>query len=558
MVVAKQISSLEKVRYAEDIKNEVSEVQLFLGEHYSYQIVLEVKECTLVEINVDSQLEDYINIYSVEDSVMDLPVDDEHSDDDYITKSKGVMPDLLVPVNKHKGTVMFAGGIKSFWVEICVPENFAAGKYDVNVNIKYKPTYSKDKFDEVEELKSVLHTEIINVKLPDQNLLFTQWFHVDCIASAHNVEIYSEEHWSLIDKYMQTAAELGINMILTPVITPPLDTEVGKARPNTQLVVIKKTNDGYEFDFSLLKRWILLCNKNGIKHFEISHLFSQWGAGFAPNIYVYHDAKLVHEFGWHISSDDERYIVFLKQFLPRLIEFLKSEGIEKRCYFHISDEPTEEHLDTYRKAYELVKPLIGECKLMDALSDYVFYENGTVETPVCCTNHIEPFLKHNTENLWAYYCCMQGDKVGNRFMAMPSYRNRILGMQLYKFDIKGFLQWGYNFYYSQYSRYEINPYITSSAGGIFPSGDSFSVYPGKDGPLKSLRAIIFYEALQDISICNILEEIIGREKVVEIIDRSANMDITFSDYPRNSLFIIDTISEIKKIILRYFNEKEKI
>lgn len=54
MVVAKQISSLEKVRYAEDIKNEVSEVQLFLGEHYSYQIVLESKECALVEISVES------------------------------------------------------------------------------------------------------------------------------------------------------------------------------------------------------------------------------------------------------------------------------------------------------------------------------------------------------------------------------------------------------------------------------------------------------------------------------------------------------------------------
>lgn len=544
-ISVKQISSLEKVRNKEDIKNEVSSVQLFLGEHFSYQIALAVEECTVIEMSVESELSDYINIYSVEDTVMDFPVIEDQADDDYITKSKGLMPDLLVPIEKKSGVRMFAGGIKTFWIEICIPNEFVSGRYDVTVNIKYKPTNSKEDF---ELTKSVLHTEIIKAKLPKQKLLFTEWFHVDCISSAHNVEIYSEEHWSLIDKYMHTAADLGINMILTPVITPPLDTEVGKARPNTQLVIIKKSGEGYEFDFSLLRRWILLCKKNGIKYFEISHLFSQWGAGFAPNIYVYHNTELIHEFGWHVNSSDEKYVVFLQQFLPKLIEFLKSEEIEDCCYFHISDEPSSEHLDAYRRAYNLVKPLVGECKLMDALSHYEFYEKGLVETPVCAIDYIEPFLEHKTENLWAYYCCGQGNKVGNRFMAMPSYRNRILGLQLYKFNIKGFLQWGYNFYYSQYSRYEINPYITSSAGGTFPSGDAFSVYPGKNGPLKSLRAVIFYEALQDILICSKLEEIVGREKVIELIDSKANMNITFSDYPRNSIFIPETISEIKKII----------
>lgn len=455
------------------------------------------------------------------------------------------MPDILVPVNLNSGIKMFAEGIKTFWVEVCVPEDFDFGKYDIAVHFRYKPSTPKDEF---KTIKAVFHTEVINMKLPVRELLYTQWFHVDCIASAHNVKVYSEEHWELIDKYMKTAVELGINMILTPVITPPLDTEIGKTRPNTQLVKITKTNDVYEFDFSLLHRWIMLCKKNGIKYFEISHLFSQWGAKFSPNIYVYHGEELVNEFGWHIKADDEKYILFLKQFLSELVGFLKSEDIAENCYFHLSDEPSEEHIDAYRRAYKIVKPLIGDCKLMDALSHYDFYKNGLVENPVCSTQYIEPFLENNTENLWAYYCCIEGDKVGNRFLSMPSYRNRILGIQLYKYNIKGFLQWGYNFYYSQYSRYEINPYITTSADGAFPSGDAFSVYPGKDGPLKSLRAIIFYESLQDILICKMLESIIGKAKVIDLIDSLADMNITFSDYPRNSKFAPELISEMKKQI----------
>lgn len=545
-VTLRQISSLEKIRSKEDIKNDVEKIELFLGEHYSYQIVAESQESMFSKISVESELADYINIYSVENSVMDLtwfclceP------DDDYITLENGVMPDMLVPMDKQNNGQMLPNGVKAFWVEVCVPSEFKAGEYDITVTFKSTPTMPKD---EPRETKTTLKVKILDKKLPKQELLYTQWFHTDCISSVHNVEIYSEEHWDFIEKYIKTAAEIGINMILTPVITPPLDTEVGSQRPNVQLVKITKDGDKYSFDFSLLKRWISLCRKYGIEHFEISHLFTQWGAGFAPNIYVCSNGELVHEFGWHVKSDDEKYVSFLNQFLPSLMEFFKGEGIDKNCYFHLSDEPKEEHLSNYKKAYNIVKPLIGECGLMDALSHYAFYENGLVENPVCATDEIEPFIEHNTENLWAYVCCGQGNKVANRFLSMPSHRNRIFGLQLYKYGIKGFLQWGYNFYYSQLSYYEVNPYVTSSCGGAFPSGDAFSVYPTKGEPYKSLRALVFYEALQDILICRMLEEKIGRKAVIELIDKRADMDVRFAQYPRNSKFIPELIDEMKRMI----------
>ena len=128
--------------------------------------------------------------------------------------------------------------------------------------------------------------------ISEQKTKATQWFHTDCISAIHNVPAYSEQHWELIDKYMAMASELGINMILTPVITPPLDTGVGVERPNVQLVRMEKKGDKYEFDFSLLHRWIELAKSNGMKYFEISHLFSQWGLEYAPNIYIYEDGEL--------------------------------------------------------------------------------------------------------------------------------------------------------------------------------------------------------------------------------------------------------------------------
>ena len=71
---------------------------------------------------------------------------------------------------------------------------------------------------------------------------------------------------------------------------------------------------------------------------------------------------------------------------------------------------------------------------------------------------MDTFLDHGVEHLWTYYCCGQGEDVSNRFMAMPSARNRIRGAQLFKYHIEGFLQWGYNFWYSMLSKRPIDPY----------------------------------------------------------------------------------------------------
>ena len=175
--------------------------------------------------------------------------------------------------------------------------------------------------------------------------------------------------------------------------------------------------------------------------------------------------------------------------------------------------------------------------MIDALSDPSFYDRGLVKHPVAATDHIEPFLERKVPGLWAYNCCAQNVDVGNRFMSMPSYRNRILGLQLYKYGISGFLHWGYNFWYSWDSRKQIDPFLTTDAQGAFPGGDSFSVYPGADGtPLESIRLKVFHHALQDHRALNLLEELGGRELVEQTVERFH--ELTFSQYPRSAEYLL--------------------
>ena len=131
--------------------------------------------------------------------------------------------------------------------------------------------------------------------------------------------------------------------------------------------------------------------------------------------------------------------------------------------------------------------------------------------------------------LWTYYCCGQELRVPNRFIAMPSRRNRIMGILAYVYDLTGFLQWGFNFYFSQYSRKLIDPFASTDSDGAFPAGDPFLVYPGRGGkPLDSIRHEVFYDGLQDLRALRLLESKIGREAVLALIGEP----LTMKEYPR--------------------------
>lgn len=117
-------------------------------------------------------------------------------------------------------------------------------------------------------------------------------------------------------------------MILLPVHTPPLDTEVGAVRPCVQLVEIEKKGDVYEFNFDKLKRFVDICKKHGVRYYEIAHLFSRWGAKCTPNIMISENGRKDYMFGWHVAANSVEYISFLKQYIKALSTELMKEGFE--------------------------------------------------------------------------------------------------------------------------------------------------------------------------------------------------------------------------------------
>lgn len=513
----KPLSSLEKVFPKEAPQApEFTAASCLKNEIFSFQVAAYIEEGEKAEAPLTVTTDLPVKLYAVKCVPTTFPCYNGRNDDDYISKEPGLFPDLLQPVT----TVFQLVGKqwRSLWVEVQADKT--PGVHTVTVQIGEETT--------------VFTLEVLSAELPPQELIYTQWFHCDCIASHYQVPVFSEEHWRLLGNFMENAAKYGMNMILTPVFTPPLDTVVGGERPTVQLVDVTVTESGYEFGYEKLNRYIALAREKGISYFEIAHPFTQWGAAFAPKIVAMKDGKLQKIFGWETSATSPEYSAFIRSFLIALKAHLKELQLFDHCYFHISDEPGGDQLESYCAALKLVEDIYEDCHVMDALSDYSYYEQGLVRKPIPANNHIGPFLENNVPDLWTYYCCGQCVDVSNRFIAMPSARNRIIAHQLYKFNIKGFLHWGYNFWYSQYSRKGIDPFLVTDADEAFPAGDPFSVYPGPGGqPLPSLRQVVFMEALQDQRAMHLLESLTSKEEVNNLLN---NSEITFDHYPKNAAF----------------------
>lgn len=526
-------------------KNELKRFSLMKNEPFSFQMAYkafddseETKSPEEVHFLLRLETELDVSVYHVGN----VPV--LHSFEKITPKMPiGMYPDILIPKKTNpelqRQTVYKGNGFriiekdekyspcayKDSWKQMwfCVNENgneSAAGIHRIKIELL---DICGNKLGENE-----IELEVIDSKLPEQSLYYTNWFHNDCLADYYGLEVFSDEYFKVMEDFLRPAVKNGMNMVLMPAFTPPLDTAIGEERMTVQLVKVKYDGKDYSFDFSLMKKYIEVCKKAGLKFFEHSHFFTQWGAAHAPKIVAEVDGKTQKIFGWETDASGEEYVKFLREYIPQVKEFLKNEGLLETTLFHISDEPAEAHLDTYKKSLENVKDLLADCTVGDALSDYKYYEQGLVRTPIARSHKVMDFVD-KCDDLWVYYTggeCFDG--LSNRLIQLPRERNRMMGTQLYAYKAKGFLHWGYNFYYGRLSHGLYNP-MTDPCCGFPNAGTTYSVYPDVNRkPLQSIHQKTFAEGLVDMRALQLLESLSSRSVCISLIEEYLGKVDTFN------------------------------
>ncbi len=377
-----------------------------------------------------------------------------------------------------------------------------------------------------------LEISIIAAFLPEQRIKYTNWFHYDCLSDFYNVDMFSDAFFAIMKNFVSVAVKNGMNMLLLPAFTPPLDTPIFSRRKTAQLVKIFYENGQYNFDFSLMKKFLDLCRAAGIEYFEHSHLFTQWGAQAAPQIVASVEGEKQEIFGWQTDAVGPEYKAFLHAYLPALRAFLHQEGLEEKVLFHISDEPSEENASCYRRALETVCGLLDGLMAGDALSHYSFYQQGLVKIPIVVTSSIADFAGQ-CDHLWCYYTGGQiQNGLSNRLLVSPPAFNRMIGVQMYVYRIEGFLHWAYNYYYDTLSHGLFDPKINPCGYNNHP-GTTYSVYPAQDGSaIQSTRQKVFFEGLLDVRALELLEKLCGRS-ACEALIRKFFGRVTFYTTPQS-------------------------
>lgn len=401
----------------------------------------------------------------------------------------GYVPDPLQPGD----TALAAGGeVVAFWVTLNVSRQARAGEKKVRVTLEHEADGASQLEVSVEVAAATLGKR--------KGLTVCHWFYADSLCDWYGVEPFEKAFWPICENYMRDYAAHGLDLIYLPVFTPPLD---GIKRPTQLLRVTRTGKDSYKFDWRDVKKWVDLARKCGIRKFEWTHWFTQWGVKYAIRIYEKKDGRDVLLWPPSTGATSKTYRSFLAQFFPALERFMRREKLMRNSYFHISDEPHgAEHLANYRKAREMVRELAPWMKVMDALTEIEYGRQGLTDTPIPSIKTARQFYEEGIPS-WAYYCCGPRGRYTNRLLDTPLVKVRALGWLLYRFQRHGFLHWGYNYWYKSQTREMIDPYLVQD-GLKWPGwayGDTCVVYPGEDGrPVDALRWEVFHETLQDYAL----------------------------------------------------------
>ncbi|WP_058234741.1 DUF4091 domain-containing protein [Devriesea agamarum] len=565
-------------RSSGDPKHDVSPLIAIPGEIVSAQVAYQppttpsflLSDGMRARIEVPSGLD--VHAYAVDLVPCDLPAYEDH-DDGYVRPDPGLFPDVLRPLpttddgQGHltvEGIPAVLGQWRSLWLDVRVRD-------DDGVDIERDAALTVTLYDPAGE---ALGTVIQPVRcarraLPPLSIAHTEWIHLDGIAAYYDHDVFGPEHRRVCERILEAAVEMGVNTVLTPVWTPPLDTAVGARRQPTQLVGIREVppchadnakvpqttrnapsgevdparameaahtspqvavdSVRYEFDFSLLRWWVEMCRRLGITTLEMPHLFTQWGATACPSFLIDSGNGPEPAFGWDVPATDPSYRNLLKQLLPALINELTDCWDPRRIIFHVSDEPGAWARQGYQAARGVVTDLLRGFRTADAVSEVDMLE--VLDLPVIATDHADAFLSHprladQRNDFWLYYCMAQSKDVSNRFFAQPRPRHRAIGVQLWSTGAAGFLHWGFNFYNTQLSRRSTDPFRDTTAGAAFPGGDTFVVYPGEGGQIwRSVRHRVLADAFVDHRLLTAVQAQLDPEEFARLLGPFADIDL---------------------------------
>ncbi|GGZ24993.1 hypothetical protein GCM10007049_16810 [Echinicola pacifica] len=412
---------------------------------------------------------------------------------DILSSASGYFPDPII--FEESRDVPF-GTTQPIWITIAIPEGAATGNYEGQV--KVSGLANGESFEKVMPFT----VEVFKPIIEQSSLWVTNWFFLDrlhYLTESDQVEKYSQEYWDLTRVMAKTLADYRQNVaMISPLDHVEFSFQDGK----------------WAFDFSNFNRMVKLFQEEGvIGRIEGGHFGSRidgaWDGDFGLKVPEQSEDSFTLELQ---GLDQQGTKAFYSQFLPALWENITKMGWKEHYVQHIADEPIDSNADSYIEIAKFIKGILPEIIIIEAC--HTSRLAGVIDIWVPQMNFLNEdmnFYKERQEQgeeAWFYTCLSPKGEYANRFIEQPLIKTRLLHWVNHKYEIPGYLHWGFNFWGSgegivtAENPFEDTSGMIVSSGNVLPGGDCWISYPGKGEIYPSIRleamrdGIVDYELLQ--------------------------------------------------------------
>ena len=405
---------------------------------------------------------------------------------DQLRKPPADFPDPLLEV---ESVTLATDGVQPIWITANIPLDAPVGLYRGALTVTGRvggQTVSAD---------VPLSVQVYDVTVGRSRLWVTNWFNLGTKYLDIDPRPYSDEYYALLRRYAENMAAHRQNVALIS----PLSLAEYSVNGDGELAI----------DFAQFDRWVTVFQEAGvIGLIEGGHIGGRkgdWNSQFVVATRTVKDGKIEAKRVDPASAEADS---FYARFFPALVAHLREKEWLKIYMQHLADEPIASNVDSYRAMAALAREYAPELRIIEACHTKDLA--GAMDIWVPQINYAADDYDHyqerqrKGEEVWFYTCIYPQGEFANRFIEQPLIRTRLLHWINYRYGFTGYLHWGYNQWRGEDPFTHTTP--DHSGDTYLPAGDAWIVYPGKDGPLDSIRHEAMRDGIADYELLCMLEE----------------------------------------------------
>ena len=369
-----------------------------------------------------------------------------------------------------------------------MPEDALPGKYQGTLSVLHSGRSLAD-FD--------LTVEVLDFTLPpvtEDHFYFNILMDLGSIAREHHVERWSEEHWKLIERYVENWAQHSQDAVTVFIVEDPWVGDTGFPVAGALIWELEGQWEDlqrpqFQFDYSHFDRFVEMCLKAGI-----DQNIQCWSPVMMPHLdyslITYKDTESGQICSIRVEAGSEDYRRVWSQFAESFEAHLRDKGWLDLTTVGL-DEISTEDLDKIIPVFQEIAPDLqlmvsgGDEKGKYAdFSPETAFHYGYIESEV----PLPDTRQRRSEGKRTLLYTAVSPLYPNTFIFSEPLESRMLPWLVWKYDFDGYIRWAWNFWVDGFwkqPRYK------------WRSGDMFFVYPGEDGPLDSIRTEMMLKGAQD-------------------------------------------------------------